>query len=95
MLCAPTAPPYNRSKPQSPSPAFPSPRAQPSWFRARNADDARDVFKMLRSQHVGGHHAALYYEWAALEAGVGGGAAIARALGVLTKGLKEQAQPAE
>lgn len=60
--------------------------------RARNADDARDVFKMLKSQHIGGQHAALYYEWAALEAG--GGNAF-RALGVLGKGLKEQAQPSE
>lgn len=57
----------------------------------RNADDARDVFKMLKSQHIGDTSAALYYEWAALE--LAGGNQF-KALGVLAKGLKEQAQPA-
>jgi hypothetical protein len=57
----------------------------------RNHDDARDVFKMLKSQHIGERHAGMYYEWAALEAA---GGSQFKALGVLAKGLKEQAQPA-
>ncbi len=59
--------------------------------RARHPDDARDVLKMLKSQHIGDQQAALYYEWAALEAGSGNRT---KALGVLAKGLKEDAQPA-
>ncbi len=46
---------------------------------------------MLKSQHIGDTSAALYYEWAALE--LSGGNQF-KALGVLAKGLKEQAQPA-
>lgn len=45
---------------------------------------------MLKSQHIGETSAALYYEWAALE--LAGGNQF-KALGVLAKGLKEQAQP--
>ena len=58
----------------------------------RNPDDARDVFKMLKSQVIIGAAAAaaLYYEWAALELVAG---SPTKALGVLAKGLKEQAQP--
>ncbi|PSC73666.1 hypothetical protein C2E20_3077 [Micractinium conductrix] len=63
--------------------------ARQQW--ARNADDARDVLKMLKSQHIGETSAALYYEWAALE--LAGGNQF-KALGVLSKGLKERAQPA-
>lgn len=63
--------------------------ARQQW--ARHPDDARDVLKMLKSQHIGDQQAALYYEWAALEAGSGNRT---KALGVLAKGLKENAQPA-
>lgn len=66
----------------------PSPR---SPHRVRNPDDGRDLLKMLKSQHIGDATAALYYEWAALELASG---SQAKALGVLGKGLKEQAQPA-
>ena len=71
--------------------ACPCPTSPSACRRARNPDDARDVFKMLKSQHIGDQHAALYYEWAALEAA--GGNEV-KALGVLGKGMKEQAQPA-
>lgn len=67
------------------------PRPTTLSCRARNADDARDVLKMLKSQHIGETSAALYYEWAALE--LAGGNQF-KALGVLSKGLKERAQPA-
>ncbi|PRW45719.1 hypothetical protein C2E21_5938 [Chlorella sorokiniana] len=63
--------------------------ARHQWVR--NTDDARDVFKMLRSQAIGASLAVLYYEWAALE--LAGGNQF-KALGVVAKGLKEAAQPA-
>ncbi|KAI7845303.1 hypothetical protein COHA_001145 [Chlorella ohadii] len=63
--------------------------ARHQWVR--NADDARDVFKMLRSQAIGASSALLYYEWAALE--LAGGNQF-KALSVVSKGLKEAAQPA-
>eukprot|EP00887_Chlorella_sp_A99_P002275 scaffold10.g2275.t1 len=63
--------------------------ARQQW--ARNQDDARDTLKTLRSQAIGEAAAALYYEWAALEAGAGNAA---KATAVVAKGLREQAQPA-
>jgi hypothetical protein len=59
--------------------------------RYKNQDDARDTFKTLRSQHIGDRSAFLYYEWAALEQLAGN---TSKALSVLQKGLREQAQPA-
>ncbi len=41
--------------------------------RAKSADDARDTFKMLRSQGIGEGAALLYTEWAALEGAAGAG----------------------
>ncbi len=60
--------------------------------RQRSQDDARDTFKTLRSQNIGDTCAALYTEWAALEAGAGH---VSKALGVLHKGIREGARPAE
>lgn len=59
--------------------------------RYKNRDDARDTFKTLRSQHIGDRSALLYYEWAALEQLAGNAS---KALSVLQKGLRGQAQPA-
>ena len=64
---------------------------RPGPRRQRSQDDARDTLKTLKSQHIGQASAALYYEWAALEQ-LGGNAF--KALGVLSKGLREKAQPA-
>lgn len=69
----------------------PHPTLTQPCCRLKNQDDARDTFKTLRSQHVGDRSALLYYEWAALEQLAGHGS---KALGVLQKGLREQAQPA-
>lgn len=54
-------------------------------------DDARDTFKTLRNQLLGSSHAQLYCQWAKLEAQAGD---VPRALGIVSKGLKEGAQPA-
>jgi hypothetical protein len=68
--------------------------ARRQWGRgASGPDDARDTFKALRSQAIGGAWAPLYREWAALEAGPGGGGA-AKADAVLAKGLRDGAAPA-
>lgn len=58
--------------------------------RGRNEDEARDTFKTLKNQHIGDGCALLYHDWAALEAKSGN---ISKALSILHKGLKENAQP--
>lgn len=59
--------------------------------RERHEDEARDTFKTLKNQHIGDSNAHLYYEWAALEAKAG---SISKALSIVQKGIKENAQPA-
>jgi lipopolysaccharide biosynthesis regulator YciM len=59
--------------------------------RARSPDDARDTFKTLKNQHIGDASAHLYYEWACLEHAAGN---VSKALGVLAKGIRAEAQPA-
>ncbi len=60
--------------------------------RVRSQDDARDTFKTLKSQNIGDTSALLYTEWAALEVAAGH---TSKAVGVLQKGLKSNAQPKE
>jgi serine/threonine-protein kinase TTK/MPS1 len=60
--------------------------------RARSQDDARDTFKTLRSQNIGDTCALLYTEWATLEAAAGHAS---KAVAVLQKGRKNNAQPQE
>ncbi|KAF6261004.1 hypothetical protein COO60DRAFT_832255 [Scenedesmus sp. NREL 46B-D3] len=62
--------------------------ARQQW--ARSPDDARDTFKTLKNQHIGDASAHLYHEWACLEHAAGN---ISKALGVLAKGLRADAQP--
>lgn len=59
--------------------------------RVRSPDDARDTFKTLKNQHIGDASAALYHEWACLEHSAGH---VSKALAVIAKGLKAEAQPA-
>jgi hypothetical protein len=59
--------------------------------RLRNPDDARDTFKTLKNQLIGDSSAHLYAEWAKLEQSAGN---TSKALGILSKGLREGAQPA-
>lgn len=59
--------------------------------RARSPDDARDTFKTLKNQHIGDASARLYYEWAVLEHSAG---YISKALGIIAKGMRADAQPA-
>lgn len=59
--------------------------------RARSPDDARDTFKTLKNQHIGDASAHLFYEWACLEHAAGN---VSKALGVLAKGFRAEAQPA-
>lgn len=59
--------------------------------RARSPDDARDTFKTLKNQHIGDASARLYYEWAVLEHSAGH---ISKALGIIAKGMRADAQPA-
>jgi hypothetical protein len=61
------------------------------FCRARSPDDARDTFKTLKNQHIGDASAHLYYEWACLEHVAGN---VSKALGVLAKGIRAEAQPA-
>jgi len=59
--------------------------------RRHNEDEARDTFKTLKNQHVADSSALLFHAWASLEAGSGN---TSKALGILGKALKENAQPA-
>ena len=59
--------------------------------RQRSKDEARDTFKMLRSQLIGETAAGLYAEWAALEHAAGNRE---KASTVLRKGLAAGAAPA-
>jgi hypothetical protein len=61
--------------------------------RLRNVHEARETYKTLKDQNIGDAAtcAALYADWAALEAGSG---ERERALSILRKGLKAGAQPA-
>jgi hypothetical protein len=59
--------------------------------RARSQDDARDTFKTLKNQHIGDASAHLYYEWAVLEHSTGN---VSKALGIIAKGMRAEAQPA-
>lgn len=59
--------------------------------RTRSHDDARDTFKTLKNQHIGDASAHLYYEWAVLEHSAGN---ISKALGIIAKGMRADAQPA-
>ncbi|WIA28772.1 hypothetical protein OEZ86_011304 [Tetradesmus obliquus] len=63
--------------------------ARQQW--ARSPDDARDTFKTLKNQHIGDASAHLFYEWACLEHAAGN---VSKALGVLAKGFRAEAQPA-
>ena len=60
--------------------------------RARSQDDARDTFKTLKNQHIGDASAHLYYAWAVLEHSAGN---ISKALGIIAKGMRAEAQPAQ
>jgi hypothetical protein len=80
-----------RTKGQDPSEAYVSiwlGYAKHQW--SINEDDARDTFKTLRNQHITSGAANLYHLWASLEARSGD---ISKALSLLTKGIKEKAQP--
>ena len=57
----------------------------------RSQEDARDTFKTLKNQLVGDGSAQLYYEWASLEHEAGN---VSKALGIIAKGLRSEAQPA-
>jgi hypothetical protein len=59
--------------------------------RACSEDEARDTFKTLKNLHIASRSAALYADWAQLEAKSGN---TSKAVGVLQKGLSEGAQPA-
>lgn len=57
----------------------------------RNQDDGRDTFKTLKSQRIGQNCSAVFLEWATLEHCNAGDTY--KALSVLSKGIKEGAQP--
>lgn len=59
--------------------------------RPRGADEARDIFKTLKNQHLADTRAAMYHEWAVLEHSAGN---VSKALGIIAKGLRADAQPA-
>ena len=62
--------------------------ARQQWLRGQ--DDALDAIKALKTQQIGLSYAPMYIEWASIEAASGN---IRKALSVVAKGIREQAQP--
>lgn len=62
--------------------------ARQQWLRGR--DDALDAIKALKTQQIGLTYAPMYVEWASIEAASDN---VKKALSVVSKGLREQAQP--
>lgn len=58
--------------------------------RLKSEDEGRDLFKALKNQHIGDTCALLYHTWAVLERASGNES---KALSVVQKGLKENAEP--
>ncbi len=62
--------------------------ARQQWLRGQ--DDALDAIKALKTQQIGLSYAPMYIEWASIEAASGN---VRKALSVVSKGIREQAQP--
>ena len=62
--------------------------ARQQWLRGR--DDALDAIKALKTQQIGLSYAPMYIEWASIEAASDN---VRKALSVIGKGIRENAQP--